>query len=119
VTLSLLHGCAPQSMVMVFDPTRKTVRNTDLPMPPLAKLIQIYEEIASLLAPSKVVAAAANTYALTAAEAERLVKQTEDEIGIPTADVVRHGPERLAAAVLARHEQLGLSTAKERGAAKP
>jgi uncharacterized NAD-dependent epimerase/dehydratase family protein len=109
VTLSLLHGCAPQTMVMVFDPTRATVRNTDLPMPPLAQLIRIYEDIASLLTPSRVVAVAANTYALGADEAERAVKETEDELGIPTADVIRHGPERLAEAVLAHHRELGLA----------
>ena len=119
VTLSLLHGCAPQSMVMVYDPTRKTVRNTDLPMPPLAKLIQIYEDIASLLTPSRVVALAANTYALSAAEAERVVKQTEEEHGIPTVDVVRHGPWRIAEAVLARDLELSLVGTRKPGGLKP
>jgi uncharacterized NAD-dependent epimerase/dehydratase family protein len=108
VTLGLLHGCAPQTMVLVFDPSRTKVRGTQLPMPPLAELIELYERLASLLTPSRIVALAANTYALTAAEAERLVRRTEEETGLVTADVIRHGSERIAEAVLARHRALGL-----------
>ncbi|MBI4605931.1 MAG: DUF1611 domain-containing protein [Planctomycetes bacterium] len=108
VTLGLLHGCAPQSMVMVFDPTRRKIKHTDHPMPPLKEVIRIYEDMASIITPSKVVAVAANTYALSAGEADRAVKRTEDELGIVTADLIRHGCARIVAAILERHRELGL-----------
>jgi uncharacterized NAD-dependent epimerase/dehydratase family protein len=115
VTLGLLHGCAPQTMVMVFEPTRKVIKHTDHPMPPLKEVIRIYEDIASLMTPSKVVALAANTYALSPEAADRVVKKTEDELGIVTADLIRHGSERVVDAILARHAELGLG----RRASKP
>jgi len=108
VTLGLLHGCAPQSMVMVFDPARKRVKHTDRVMPPIREVIRIYEEMARIMTPSKVVAAAANTYRLSAREAERVCKRTEDECGIPCQDVIRHGCERIVDAILRRHKALGL-----------
>jgi uncharacterized NAD-dependent epimerase/dehydratase family protein len=112
VTLGLLHGCAPQTMVMVFDPRRKRIKHTDHDMPPLSRVIEIYEEMASLMVPSKVVALAANTWGLTQAEADRAVAAAEDELGIVTADIIRHGPARIVDAILARHEELGLERGK-------
>ncbi len=108
VTLGLLHGCAPQTMVMVFEPTRKKIKHTDHPMPPLKDVIRIYEDMAALICPSKVAAIAANTYTLSKAEADRVVKKTEDELGIVTADIIRHGPDRIVEAILERHAALGL-----------
>lgn len=108
VTLSLLHGCAPQTMVMVFDPTRKRIKHTSHSMPPLEEIIHLYEEMASLMVPSRVVAIAANTYALSSSAADRAVKRTEDRLGLPTADVIRHGPDRIVDAILKRHAKLGL-----------
>jgi uncharacterized NAD-dependent epimerase/dehydratase family protein len=119
VTLSLLHGCAPQTMVMVFDPTRTRVKHTDQDMPPLARIIEIYEEMASIIVPSKVVAVAANTYGLTAAEADGAVRRAEDELGIVAADVIRHGSARIVDAVLARHAELGLEPGKRAAAPRP
>jgi uncharacterized NAD-dependent epimerase/dehydratase family protein len=109
VTLSLLHGCAPQSMVMVFDPTRKFIKHTRHPMPPLSEVVRIYEEMASIITPSKVVALAANTYKLSGKEADRAVKKTEDDLGLVTADLILHGSQRIVDAILARHAELGLS----------
>jgi uncharacterized NAD-dependent epimerase/dehydratase family protein len=111
VTLGLLHGCAPQSMVMVFDPVRKKVKHTDHPMPPLREVVRIYEDMAALMTPSRVVALAANTYSLSARQADAAVKRAEDELGIITADIIRHGPGRIVEAVLKRHAELGLEKA--------
>ena len=107
VTLGLLHGCSPQTMVMVFDPTRTVVKNTTLPLPPLSRLIAAYEEMASMLCPSRVVAIAPNTSMLDAAEAAEARQKAEDESGLPAADVIRDGPERIVEAILRRHAELG------------
>ncbi len=116
VTLSLLHGCAPQTLVMVFDPTRKRIRHTDRPMPPLSELIRLYEEMASIVCPSRVVAVAANTHKLSPSEAKRVVLETEDRLGLPAADVIRDGPERIVRAILKRHAELGLERPAKRKA---
>ena len=114
VTLGLLHGCAPQTMVMVFEPTRKFVKHTNHVMPPIGEVIRIYEDMARIMTSSKVVALAANTYTLSGKEADRVCKRTEDKLGIVCADVIRHGSQRVVDAILTRHVELGL----ERGAKK-
>jgi hypothetical protein len=73
--------------------------------------------MASLITPSKVAAIAANTYELSKAEADRAVKKTEDELGIVTADIIRHGPDRIIEAILARHAEHGLGKAAKSGTA--
>lgn len=116
VTLGLLHGCAPQSMILVFEPGRKLVKHTEHLIPPLPEVIRIYEQMAALVLPSKVVGLAANTSALLPGEAEKLVRRTEDRLGIVTADIVREGPERMLNAVLARHAELGFEEPAGAGA---
>ncbi len=106
VTLGLLHGCAPQSMVMAVDPTRDIIKSTTMPVPPLARLIPTYEDLANLLCPSRVVALAPNTSTLSEAEAAEVVTRTEAQLGLPTADIIRHGPGKIVAAILRRHEEL-------------
>ena len=106
VTLSLLHGCAPQSMVLVFEPGRTLVRSTRLPLPSLTELRQLYETLASYLTPSQVVAVAANTAALSADAAERCLREAENELSLPAADVIRDGPDRIVEAILNRHREL-------------
>ena len=94
------------TMVMAFDASRKSVKSTTMPIPPLARLIKVYEEMASLLCPSRIVALTPNTSMLSAAEADDLVTRTEAELGLPTADVIRHGTDRIVEAILERHEEL-------------
>lgn len=100
VTLGLLHGCAPQAMVMVCDPTRREVRHCDTPMPPLERIVEVYETMASFMTPSRVVAVALNTSRLSAGEAEREVRKAAEMTGLPAADVVRGGPGPIVDAVL-------------------
>lgn len=118
VTLGLLHGCAPQSLVMVFEPTRKRVKHTDRDMPPLREVIRIYEEMARIMTPCKVVGLAANTYKLSARVADRVCKQAEDDCGIVCQDVIRHGPERIVDAILKRHDELNSNRKRKTSASK-
>jgi len=87
---------------------RRMVILTEHPMPPLREVIRIYEGMATIIEPSKVVAVAANTCKLSEAEAERVVRRTEEELGIVTADLIRQGPGRIVEAILDRHAELGL-----------
>jgi uncharacterized NAD-dependent epimerase/dehydratase family protein len=106
VTLGLLHGCAPQAMVMCYDPLRREIKYGNMPIPPLGELIDLYERVASYIAPSEVVGVAANTAALSAAEAEAELRRVQAEVGLPATDVVRFGCGPLADAVLAARERL-------------
>ena len=49
--------------------------------------------------PAKVAAVALNTVDLDAAAADKAVSDTERETGLPACDPIRHGAEKLAAAV--------------------
>ena len=106
VTLGLLHGCAPQAMVMGFDPTRTTIRHSEQEMPPLKKVIELYESMANVMSPSRVVAVAANTSSLDEGAAQKLLAALRDNLGLPAADVVRFGCEPIVDAVLEERRRL-------------
>jgi len=101
VTLALIHGSTPQAMVMVHDPGLREhdfdhLPEASFPIAQLPGFIAMHEEMANLVAPSKVVAIALNTsrYA-DEDDARRLIASTEAETGLPTDDPYRFGPERL------------------------
>ncbi len=108
VTLGLIHGATPQGMVMVHMPGLAAhdfehLPDRRFPIAPLVPFIRVHEEIAALVAPSRVVAVALNTRLYPDDEdARRLCRQVEAETGIPTDDVVRFGPARLWTAIKAQ-----------------
>jgi len=105
VTLGLIHGSTPHAMVMVHKPglaAHDFDHRPDVSFP-IAKLpgfIALHEQIAGLVAPSKVVAMALNT-SLVAAEddARRVIEEISAETGLPTDDPVRFGADRLWPAI--------------------
>jgi uncharacterized NAD-dependent epimerase/dehydratase family protein len=107
VTLGLIHGSTPHGMVMVHMPGQAEhdfdhAPGRHFPLAPLAPFIRLHEDVAALVAPSKVVAVALNTRLVPDdEEARRLCALTEAETGLPTDDVVRFGPDRLWAAITA------------------
>lgn len=100
VTLGLLHGAAPQAMVMCADPTRTRLHHTGYAIPPLVDVIEVYERMASLIHPSRVVAIALNTSELSDPEAEGALARLRASTGLVVTDVVRHGVDALVDAVL-------------------
>jgi uncharacterized NAD-dependent epimerase/dehydratase family protein len=100
VTMGLMHGTAPELMVLCHQPTRTAIRRYQTPIPPLQRVREIYEEAASWRVPSKVVAVALNTYDLDEAAARDAIARAEDETGLPADDVVRYGAAKLLDAVL-------------------
>ena len=105
VTLGLIHGCTPQAMVMVHKPGLADhdfdhVEGAHFPIKPLPEFIRLHEDVAALVAPSKVVAVALNTSLYPDdADARRVVAETEAITGLPADDPVRFGPDRLWAAI--------------------
>ena len=105
VTLGLIHGSTPHAMVMVHKPglaAHDFDHRPDVSFP-IAKLpgfIALHEQVAGLVAPSKVVGMALNTMLYEADDdARRVIDVIAAETGLPTDDPVRFGGDRLWAAV--------------------
>ena len=100
VTLGLLHGCMPHGMILCYEVGRKNVYGMEhIPLKPLAEMVQVYETMASLMIPSKVIGVAMNSRKVSAEEAERERERVSRELGLPTCDVIRDGPDPLLAAI--------------------
>lgn len=95
VTLGLLHGAVPESLVLCHHAARSHARNAGVPLPSMERLVSLYEEAAEWVRPARVVAVAINTAGLDALAAERAARQIHEETGLPVQDVVRHGAGKL------------------------
>jgi uncharacterized NAD-dependent epimerase/dehydratase family protein len=101
VTLGLLHGSAPDLLVLVHKAGATHNRNyPDLPIAPLNELIAAYERVAAPVRPARVSAIALNTSDLDEDAARAAIADAERETGLVSDDVVRFGPERVLDAVL-------------------
>jgi uncharacterized NAD-dependent epimerase/dehydratase family protein len=102
VTLGLLHGSAPDLLVLVHKAGATALRNyPDLPIPPLPELVAAYERVARPVRPARVAAVALNTADLSSDdEARSAIAAAESETGLVADDVVRFGADRLLDAVL-------------------
>jgi uncharacterized NAD-dependent epimerase/dehydratase family protein len=105
VTLGLIHGTTPHAMVMVHkaghtDHDWDHVEGRTFPCTPLVPFIRLHEQVAGLVAPSRVVAVALNTHLIASEEDARLeIERVAAETGLPCDDPVRFGPARLWTAV--------------------
>jgi len=102
VTLGLLHGSAPDLLVLVHKAGATGIRNyPDLPIPPLAELVAAYEGVASRVRPARVAVIALNTSDLAEPAARAALADAERDTGLAADDVVRFGAGRVLDAVLA------------------
>jgi D-glutamate N-acetyltransferase len=112
VTLSLIHGATPHAMVMVHKPGSfehdfDHLPEASFPIAPLPSFIALHEQVAGLVAPSKVVAVALNTSLYPEDRAaRRVIDEIAAETGLPTDDPFRFGADRLWAAIRAGVEAL-------------
>jgi D-glutamate N-acetyltransferase len=110
VTLGLIHGTSPEAMVMVHKPGLTEhdfdhLPDRSFPIAPLPDFIRLHEEVAGLVARSRVVAVALNTSLYRdEADARRLIAETAELTGLPTDDPYRFGGERLFASIRAALE---------------
>jgi uncharacterized NAD-dependent epimerase/dehydratase family protein len=101
VTLGLLHGSAPDLLVLVHKAGASAIRNyPDLPIPPLSELVTAYEAVARRVRPARVAAVALNTADLDEHDARAAVGEAQEATGLVADDVVRFGPDRVLDAVL-------------------
>jgi uncharacterized NAD-dependent epimerase/dehydratase family protein len=112
VTLGLIHGTTPHAMVLVHKPGLVEHDFDHLPgfacpIKPLPEFIAAHEQIAALVAPSRVVAIALNTSLIDdESEARREIARTATLTGLPCDDPFRFGPERLWPEIEARVDAL-------------
>ena len=105
VSLGLLHGSQPDVIVLCHEPDRTHLLGyPDFPTPSLPDAIALHVKMGALTNPAiRCAGASFNTAALSAGEAEAVMKRAEDSIGLPVADPMRGGPafERLIDSCLA------------------
>lgn len=101
VTLALIHGGQPDTLILCHEPTREHMRG--LPgyqQPSLEELRDAALTMARVVNPDvKVVGISINTAALSEDEAKALCAETEQRMGLPTVDPFRHGADRLVDAL--------------------
>jgi uncharacterized NAD-dependent epimerase/dehydratase family protein len=104
VTLGLYHGSAPHLLVLCHESGRDEIEGCGggpHPIPQLADLVRLHEEISLPARRARVVAVALNTRRLDDAGARTAIAAAEDETGLPADDPVRFGAAKLVDAVLA------------------
>lgn len=108
VTLGLLHGCAPDGLVLCYEMGRTTIHGMeDIPLAPLEKVRDFYEAAACIRHPCRAIGVAINGGGFTDAEVEAERQRMRTRLGLPVCDVLRHGPDELVDAVLELKRQLG------------
>jgi len=101
VTLSLLHGSAPQALVLCALHSRSgRVHDDGSPLLPLKELVGLYETISCPVLPATVVGVSINTFGLAEADAREELRRVERDVGLPTTDPLRFGVENLTGALL-------------------
>jgi uncharacterized NAD-dependent epimerase/dehydratase family protein len=99
VTLGLLHGAAPDVMVLCHEAMRFGVKGYGdrQPLRTLREYVRIYEDAASWrrppgFPPARVVAVALNTADVSEDLARATIAAASHETGLPAADPIREGP---------------------------
>jgi uncharacterized NAD-dependent epimerase/dehydratase family protein len=96
VTLGLIHGTAPHGYVLCHMAGESVVDGDDrFPIPPLAEVVALHEQISLLARPAKVHAIALNTRKLAADDARLAIEEAERSTGLPADDPVRFGAARI------------------------
>lgn len=90
VTLSILHGAMPDSLVLCHEAGRESVHGYDQALPPLDFYVEQYESIAAPVQDTDVVAGALNTTSISGVDAARdAVASFSEAIEAPASDPVR------------------------------
>jgi len=101
VTLGLLHGLMPDGLIYCYEMGRREIFGMEpIPLPPHRRVIDFYETAANLMHPCRVLGVAVNGQRFSDAEVAAECRRVEDELQLPTCDVIRHSPEKLVEAVL-------------------
>lgn len=96
VSLGLLHGAQADAFVVCHEPTRRTMRGVQHPLPGIAEVIDLTVRCGRLTNPGiRPVGIAINTQALAEDEARTVLDVAAHAHGLPATDPVRFGVEAL------------------------
>jgi uncharacterized NAD-dependent epimerase/dehydratase family protein len=98
VTLGILHGCAPDFLVLCDDASM--IKCQYRAKPPLPEVIDFYERTANYIHPCRVVGIATNTRNLSEDQARVEIDRIEATTSLPATDVIRFGSAKLVDAIL-------------------
>ncbi len=101
VTMALIHGGAPDALILADEPTRAHMRGLrDYTPPSLEALRDLVEPIARVVNPqARVVGISVNTQHMSEAEAAAHIAGVEERMGLPATDPFRFGPGKLVDAL--------------------
>lgn len=99
VTLSLIHGSAPDALILCHQVTRTTIRRYTIPVPSLSQLVEMHQYITAPVKPARVIGISLNTFGLSDDEASAAVQRAARETGLPVTDPIRYGVDSLMDAV--------------------
>jgi uncharacterized NAD-dependent epimerase/dehydratase family protein len=101
VTCGILHGAAPDALVLCHRAGREAVHGyEDTPLPAPERYVDLYESLAAPVHDADVVAGSVHTGGLDPDLAQLRIDEFGDGIDAPTTDPVRHGAADLLEAVL-------------------
>ena len=102
VTLGLLHGSAPEALVLCHKAGHRSIDEPPYTqLPELPEMVTTYEAMAATLRPAKVACVAVNCGGLDGDAAGRALREVEDTTGLPAGDVLAGDAPRLWTAVAA------------------
>lgn len=105
VTLGLLHGTRPDSLILCHDLRRPAIKLLPAwPLPSLGRSIEINEEAARWLWPDghcKVVGISVISAGVPDTQARAEIERITRDTGLPATDVLRYGPQPLVDAIMA------------------
>ena len=101
VTLGLLHGAAPQALILCYEAGRTAVAGVEeVKLPSLAEFKRLNETMVQYHQPCSTIAIGMNSRFLNEQQAEEERRKIEAEVGLPVCDVLRDGPGRMTDIVL-------------------
>jgi uncharacterized NAD-dependent epimerase/dehydratase family protein len=100
VTLALLHGSAPDAMILVHQAGQTVIDEYTVPIPTLDQVVRIYEEAAGWIKPARVVGIALNTRHLNDDETELAIAEAKMRTQLPVSDPIKSGGSELLSAVI-------------------
>ena len=107
VTFGLLHGLKPDGLIFCYEMGRKAIDDMrHVTLPPHKKAIEFYETCARVMHPCRVIGVAVNGQYFADEEVAGECERVAGELGLPTCDVIRHGPDKLVDAVVELKKEL-------------
>ncbi len=92
VSLGLLHGAQPDAFIVCHEPTRRTMRGVNTPLPTIGDVIHMTIACGRLTNPAiRCVGISINTEALAEEEARAELDRASKTYGLPATDPVRFG----------------------------